>query len=185
MYRAVFVVASLLLSAGHAWAQVDGLLTPYVGASMEGDLPESGRTFGVTLGALNERGLGVEVDIAHGSGFDPGRFEDSGLTSLMANFLTGVPRGRLRPFGVIGVGLLRTRGCITDCVRTVSRTDLAANFGGGISVPVASTIAVRTDLRYVRYVQHHRDLPRLEAGPFDYWRWSIGATYVWPLDPRQ
>lgn len=184
MYRAMMAMAMLALSVAPGYAQVDGLLTPYVGASMEGDLPESARTFGVSVGALNGRGLGAEVDVAHGSGFDDARFLDSGLTSVMANFLTGRTRGRVRPFGIIGLGLLRTRGCVLECARTVSRTDLAMNVGGGLTFPVAPTLAVRTDLRYLRYLQHHRDVPRF-SGPFDYWRWTAGLTYDWPIDPRR
>lgn len=182
MHRSVLVAVFVLLSAGPGFAQVEGLLTPYIGASMEGDLPEAGRTVGVSLGVLSRGGLGAEVDVSHGSGFDPSRFEDTGLTSLMANFLTGRPRGRVRPFGIIGLGLLRTRACVANCVRTVSRTDLAANIGGGLSIPVTALFALRGDLRYQRYVQHHRDVPRLESGPYDYWRWTVGVTYNWPID---
>ncbi len=182
MHRAVIVAILVLFSAGPGFAQVDGFLTPYIGTSMEGDLPDAGRTFGVALGLLGRRGLGAEVDVSHGSDFDPSRFEDTGLTSLMANVLTGRPRGRVRPFGIIGMGLLRTRGCVANCVRTVSRTDLAANVGGGLSIPITTMFALRSDLRYLRYVQHHRDVPRLESGPYDYWRWTVGATYAWPIE---
>lgn len=185
MLRAVLVTVFVFASAGPGFAQVEGLLTPYLGASMEGDLPEAGRTFGVALGALSQLGLGAEIDVSHGSGFDPSRFEDTGITSLMANVLTGRPRGRVRPFGIIGLGLLRTRACVSDCVRTVSRTDLAATVGGGLSIPVTPLFALRSDLRYQRYVQHHRDVPRLDSGPYDFWRWTMGLTYNWPLASRR
>lgn len=185
MHCSVLAMMMVLLSAGVGFAQVDGLVTPYIGTSLNGDLPESGQTLGLSVGSLGRHGFGAEVDLAHGWGFDPTRFEASGITSLMANVLVGLPRGRLRPFGVAGLGLLRTRGCEIDCVRTVSRTDVAANFGGGVSVPVSSMWQVRSDVRYFRYVQHHRDVPRLAAGPYDFWRWSVGVTYDWPLEPRR
>ncbi len=182
--RRWLVTAALvvLLRPAAAMAQVDGFFTPFVGVTTGGDTTREGTNFGASLAAVHQL-FGAEVDLGHSTEFNHLLFEESGVTTLMANFLASGP-WRLRPYGVAGVGLIRVRGCDTSaCVRAVSRTDLGLDAGVGVMYMFGDLVGVRGDVRYFRYVQNHPDLPRTSGGFFDLWRVTVGATFEWPIDP--
>jgi opacity protein-like surface antigen len=174
------LVAALLGFASHADAQ-NSMFTPYVGGTTGGDTRTTGTTWGFSTAYIEENGWGAEFDVAHATAFNDVEFEQSSLTTVMVN-LKAAPRVSrwVWPFGVVGVGLIRARACSgRDCVTTISRTDFGLNAGGGAYVPVNDFFAVRGDVRYFRYAQIHRDLPRTDNGPFDFWRISGGGTFMW------
>ncbi|MFN8061199.1 MAG: hypothetical protein U0Q12_18710 [Vicinamibacterales bacterium] len=176
------VLAALV--AEPAYAQIDGLLSPTVGVVKGGDVVDPSRTFALSVAALERTASGAEIDISHSASFLGSSPNDSSLTTLMANYMAGRPTGRVRPFGVVGVGLIRTRVETAAGARLVGRTDLGVDAGGGVDVGLTSWLAIRADVRYLRYVQSHQDLPRINGSPFDFWRTGIGVTYLWPIARR-
>lgn len=157
----------------------ESFVAPYIGATTGGDTNVNGFTFGLSTGWFSESSWGGELDIAHSTKFND-TFEDSGLTTVMLNLMVA-PRvtRQLRVFVLAGGGLIRTRGCTTNCVREISETDFGLDGGGGAIWSLSESWGVRGDLRYFRYVNTNRDVPRLDNGPFDFWRFTVGGTYTW------
>ena len=184
--RRVVLIAMMaaLTTAAAAGAQTPlytGLVTGHVATADGGDVREGGLTLGASLGVFDNDGLGAEVDLGHTRSFDDFRFVESGITSLMVNFMATYPGPRFRPFVVAGAGLLRVRTSLALTEPVTSRTDWAFDGGGGLTYMFSDAVGVRGDVRYFRYFQRHDDLPLLDNGFFDYWRTSIGVTLAWPI----
>jgi hypothetical protein len=163
----------------------DSIFAPYIGAVTGGDTRTHGFTFGLSSAYVERNGWGAEFDVAHSNAFNDVDFQSSGLTTVMFNLMVapkikvkGMLR-QLRPYAIAGLGAIRTRGCTVDCVREVSRTDLGLDFGGGAMWSFTDIYGIRGDFRYFRYAQIHEDLPRLDNGPFDFWRLSVGGIVTW------
>lgn len=155
------------------------LFAPYIGFTSGGDTNTTGLTFGFSTAFIDDSNWGGEFDLSHSTSFNDD-YQDSALTTLMINALFA-PRAtkQLRPFIVAGGGLIRVRGCTVDCVREVSETDFGLDAGGGAMWSVNDAWGFRGDVRYFRYVNTNRDVPRLNNGPFDFWRVTFGGTYTW------
>jgi len=179
-HRVVLVVAVLLfVQAAHAQSPVTGLLSGQLGAAQGGDVRDTSLAVSASMAVIEKSGLGAELDLGHVRGFDSD-FASSGITTLMVNFVGYWPHERIRPFGSAGVGLLRVRASFGDG-STMSRTDWGLSAGGGVFVVLNEAFGVRGDLRYFRHAQRQLDLPLVDSGPFDYWRASVGATFMWPM----
>src|SRR2546430_5789504 len=110
-----FGVALLALSPVVACA--DGFLTPFLGYNFGGDsancqsltnCDEKHTNFGVSIGSASGI-LGFEEDIAYAKDFFaavPGT--ENNVFSAMSNLLVGVFAGPVQPYGLIGVGLIRS-----------------------------------------------------------------------------
>jgi opacity protein-like surface antigen len=175
------LLATATAASAQGGALYTGVLTGHVSTADGGDVREGGLTLGASVGVIDEGGLGVEVDLGHTREFDDLRFVESGITSLMVNFLGSHPGPRFQPFIVAGVGLLRVRTALALGEPVTSRTDWGFNGGGGLTYMFNDAVGVRGDVRYLRYFQRHDDLPLLDNGFFDYWRTSIGVTFAWPI----
>jgi opacity protein-like surface antigen len=161
-------------------ARAQSMFAPYVGFTTGGDTTTNGLTVGFSTAFIEDSDLGVEFDVAHSRTFNDVDFQSSGLTTVMLNFIAAPKVTRqLRPFVIAGIGAIRARGCAADCVREVSRTDFGLDAGGGVMWALDDMFGVRGDVRYFRYAQIHRDLPRLDNGPFDFWRVTFGGVITW------
>ena len=177
------MLAALLVAApvGAQPALYVGMFTPHIGASAGGDIRERGVTPGVSLAVLDNNGIGAEVDLGHSRRVDADRFTGSAITSLMVNFQGMWMRLPVRPFVVVGAGLLRVRAETPEGIVFASRTDLGFNAGAGALYSFSDFVGVRGDVRYFRYFQRHDDLPLLDNGFFDFWRTSVGVTLSWSI----
>jgi opacity protein-like surface antigen len=177
---ALAVVAVCGLGVAPASAQIAGWFTPHVGLVAGGDTTANGATFGVSMAAFEyDAWLGAEVDFAHVTEFNDEQFQDSGITTLMVNAIAAPHRRKIAPYLLGGVGLMRVRGCVQNCVRTVSRTEMALDGGVGVQYRMTDLFAVRGELRYFRLVESGESVPRTSSGAFDYFRWMIGGTLTW------
>lgn len=191
-------------------AFADWLFTPFIGTtfkavadfddSFEGeDEFERSFTYGASLGYMGAGAVGFEIDFGYSpnffeslSGSDPDLdgftfADDSNVTTLMANVVLGAPIGGqtglgVRPYGVAGIGLLRTN--LTDPgdffdIGDVSNSDLGFNVGGGIMGFFTDTIGIRGDIRYFRSFKGGEDEDALDfsVSDFSFWRASVGVTF--------
>jgi opacity protein-like surface antigen len=185
---AFLVLGSTFFVPATAHAQISnspftGFATAFIGMARGGDVADPSWTPGASIAVIDDSGLGAELDLSHVRDFNKTRFADSSITSLMIN-ATGIwvdAPALVRPYVVVGVGLLRARACFPDCQQTASRTDVGFDAGGGVFVIFKELIGVRGDVRYFRYLQRPTDLPLTEQGFFDFWRTTIGATITWPI----
>jgi Outer membrane protein beta-barrel domain len=174
-------VLCLLLTPKPARAQQEySFFAAYAGYTTGGDTTVAGATYGFSTAYVSESNWGAELDVSHSTQFNDELYQSSGLTTAMVNVLA-IPRVSrwLRPYVAFGVGAIRARGCTTDCVREISRTDLGLDAAGGVFVPLNVSFGARADVRYFRYAQIHNDLPRLDNGGFDFWRVTFGGVVTW------
>ncbi len=161
---------------------ITGFATVFLGSSFAGDVEDPGWTPGASVAVVESGGFGAEIDLSHARRFDSDRFSESGITSLMFN-ATGIwndPAALIRPYLVVGAGLIRVRACVADCRLVASRTDFGFDAGAGAFVLVNEIVGVRGDVRYIRYAQHHDDIPLTDSGFFDFWRVTGGVSFSWP-----
>lgn len=182
--RVAVLTLVVVCAAGRVQAQsfnFTGLLTAHVGISATNDVRDASATPGASMAVLDDHGLGVEVDVARLGNFDDARFTESSVTSAMVNVIAMREHQTLRPFVVIGAGLIHVSGALLDGVSSVDRTDVGWNAGGGLLFLFNEVFGIRGDARYVRLFSQHRDLPLSGDGVLDFWRTSVGLTFAWPI----
>lgn len=182
--RVAWLVILFVGGAAAAEAQsafFNGLLTGHLGIIHNGDVRDPGITPGVSLAVIDDGGLGAEIDLAYANTFDDARFADSSVSSVMLNFMAVYMHPQIRPFLVVGGGVVGVRAAIFEDQPTVSRTDLGLSAGGGVLYVLSDAMLLRGDLRYFRHFDTHQDLQLIDNSFFDYWRTSIGVTYSWPI----
>jgi opacity protein-like surface antigen len=155
----------LVVTLSPAIARADGFIVPFAGVNFGGnagkedfgDAADAERfNFGVSLGWMGGGVFGFEADFAYSPDFygetDLG---GSGVTSFMGNLLVGVPFGGqqgfgIRPFGLVGIGVLRSDLEGFDDVIGFDNNEVAWNFGGGLMFFFSSHVGIRGDVRYFR-----------------------------------
>jgi outer membrane protein with beta-barrel domain len=188
--RRTLAIGLLLMALTPAAARADGLLVPFAGVNFGGD---SGQTFGngidakrldwgVSFAWMGAGVIGVEGDIGYSPDFygknDTG---GSSVLSLMGNVLIGAPFGGqkgfgVRPFGLVGIGVLRSNLDSFSELVGFDNSEVAWDFGGGVIVFFTSHTGIRGDIRYFRTF-NAVDFGPIQVGDtnaVDYTRASIG-----------
>lgn len=199
------VLVMMGTAAMPAKASADWLLTPFVGTTFGagaefddgfegGEEFERQFTYGASLGWMGAGAIGFEVDFGYAPNFfetltgDDDGFDfadDSNVTTLMANILVGAPIGGqsgpgIRPFGVAGVGLIRTSvTAVDDFFDEVDTSDFGFNLGAGIIGFFTDNVGIRGDVRYFRAFADDEVDDDLDLGisDFDFWRATVGVTF--------
>jgi opacity protein-like surface antigen len=174
------VIAVLVAAVADAQPLYSGMLTGHIGSARQGDVRESGTTLGASMSVIEASGIGAELDLGHTLRFDESRFTESGITTLMLNVVGYLLPVGVRPYVGAGVGLIRTQA-ETAVQPVVSRTDWGFDAGGGVLYMFNEAFGARAEARYFRNFQRQTDLPVLDNGFFDFWRVSVGATFIWPI----
>jgi hypothetical protein len=180
----VCTLALLALTASDARAQVmgsfNGFLTGHLGAISGGDISSARATLGASVAVHDTTGWGAEIDFGHTADAVADR-QILDVTSYMVNATWMRPKGRVRPFGVAGAGILQVNGCDSPCPVPARTHDLGVNAGAGAFVMFNDVAALRADARYVFSSADHVELRRPDN--FNYWRISLGATFTWTMAP--
>lgn len=178
---AIGLAAGIVSVPSTGLAQV--ILTPFAGATFEGDAPASKLSTGVAATFMGPV-AGFELEL----GYTPDFFAtndnvilvgDNNVTSLMANLILGVGAGPVRPYVTGGAGLLRASiTSADDLFDDVNENDFGVNVGGGVFVFFSEHVGVRGDLRYFRSFQDidAADLD-FDLGTFDFWRGYAGLSF--------
>ena len=197
-------IVMLLLGGIATPASADWLLTPYLGVTFGGNASfrdvgsfddnfEKKVTYGVNASWMGAGIIGFEVDF----GTTPNFFEntggsnnfdwgDSNVTTLMGNLIIGAPIGGqsgvgVRPYGSVGIGLLRSNIAATDLFDDLSTNELGFNAGAGAHLFFTDNIGLRGDIRYFRGLQNNDEndtvLGDLGFEDFDFWRGTVGVTF--------
>lgn len=176
------VMTGLLLGAAPpAAAQISlgpivGAITGHVGSASGTDGLGTTLSAGVSMGVVESTGWGAEFDAA----FAAGDGKDGGLEAqtYMLNVLGMWPKGKLRPFGVLGAGALRATTCVDGCTGAATWTDWGMSAGGGAFYFLNETVGLRGDVRFLSTIGNHPD----PARSVQFWRVAFGATFVWTAD---
>ena len=179
------LVAALALTGVPSLAHADGFISPLVGVNFLNDSGKGRANFGVGLGWMGAGIAGVELDVGYAPNFfgSDGGFGENHVLTAMGNLLIGVPVGGthgkgLRPYGTIGVGLVRTQVTGTPTaggVPKINDNDFGISGGAGVMGFLSEHVGLRGDLRYFR---NFRETPpdTLQFGAFHFWRASFGVV---------
>jgi opacity protein-like surface antigen len=172
-----------LVGAAPLRAQAQTFITPFAGATFKGDAPAKKLTYGAALTFMG-KAAGFELE----GGYTPDFYNQSSGTALiasshvataMASLVLGVGDGPVRPYGVLGIGLIRSRIGATDFFSNVSTNDVGLNAGVGLQGGVSDHVFIRGDVRYFRSLQDPTPDTHLDVvlGKFDFWRGTIGISF--------
>jgi hypothetical protein len=187
----IAALAVLAIALSPAPARADGFFIPFLGVNFGGD---SGRQFseafdtnqfnwGASLGWMGGGVFGFEGDFGYSPDFygktDAG---GSGAFTATANMLLGLPFGGqqgfgVRPYGLVGAGLLSSRSDFGD--PEIDENNVTWSAGGGLMVFFGTRVGLRFDVRYFRTFDDLEILgiPILEsAGKVDFTRGSVGLA---------
>lgn len=194
MARRLTVALLLLLCAPPAVARADWQFTPFLGSAFAGETQllvfEEGLERRLTLGAsvsrLNDGLFGLEVDVGHTPRFfeggDPlGLVLSSRVTTFSGSALLAAPlsvtRESLRPYLVLGLGLMQARSSHAAGLLPVNENLLAVNVGVGATGFLTDRTGLRFDLRHFKGLgAAEMPLARGASSRLSFWRFSLGVV---------
>jgi opacity protein-like surface antigen len=159
------LLASCLVVTLPSLAHAQGYIAPFLGVNFGGDAgcqtlsdcEDKSYNLGVAVGTANVL-FGFEEEFAYAKHFfgdDP--LQSTSVLTAMSNFVVGPHIGMVRPYGLIGLGIIKTRVELTLSDIVDSDTSLGWNVGGGLEISGAH-IGIRGDVRYFHGFQN-LDLP--------------------------
>src|SRR5581483_6438098 len=140
-----FTIASLsaLLLSLSTPARADGFISPFLGYNFGGDsgncvsltnCDEHRSNWGVSFGSMGSV-FGAEVDLGYAPQFfGTSGSSDSAVLTVMSNLMLTIPAGPVRPYGVIGLGLIRPHAQLNSSLADVSQNTLGYDIGGGVNI---------------------------------------------------
>lgn len=160
LWTLVMAVVVPVIAPGAAHAQ--GFVSPLIGFDFGGDsgCPEitgcedKNLNVGVSVGGLGSV-LGTELEFAYAKDFFgdiPG--VSSSVLTLMGNVMLAPRFGPAQPYGLIGLGLIKTN--VEFSAASLLKSDnnhLGWNIGGGLIVFLGRHVGVRGDIRYFHAFQ--------------------------------
>ena len=164
MLKRLLIVSGLVITLSPAAAQADGWIIPFAGWNFAGDsgqalsnaVDASRLNWGVSFGGMGAGVFGAEADFGYSPDFygknDVG---GSNVLTAMGNLVIGLPFGGqqgfgVRPYGLFGLGLIRSSIETFGDVAEIQANDFGWNFGGGVLIFFANHVGLRGDLRYFR-----------------------------------
>ncbi len=166
-------------------ARADVYLTPFVGTTFGGDASQK-FSWGTSLSFVNDTPIGFDLDFGltpdfFGGNSNFGLTGDNNVTSLTADVTIGAPMGynhSIRPYAVVGVGLLRTFVDSPNVFDNVTKNDWGYNVGGGLVGFFSDHVGLKGDVRYYRRIKSDADngFLGLGNGQLDFWRGTIGLA---------
>ena len=192
--RHTLALALVALVSMPAAAYADGLLIPFLGVNFGGDsgkdlggaVDSSRFNWGVSLSFMGAGVIGIEADFSYTPDFY-GKSDLGGSSVLtgMGNLVVGVPFGGqtgfgVRPYGVGGVGVIRSDVSSLGDPLEVEENQFGWNFGGGVMIFFGRHAGIRGDIRYFRAFEELEFLGvggGVEAGTVDFTRGSLGFIF--------
>jgi len=178
-----FVVAASVLRA--VPARADGFISPFIGYNFGGDsgncvsltnCEEKRNNYGVSVGATG--GLfGAELDFGYAPDFfGKTATGDNAVLTVMTNLMVVIPAGPVRPYGIVGLGLIRPHAQLNSSLTDVTQNTLGYDIGGGINIFILHSLGLRGDIRHMHTLQDIT-LGFFQNQPLDFWRASGGVTF--------
>jgi opacity protein-like surface antigen len=98
------------------------------------------------------------------------------MLTLMSNLMVVIPAGPIQPYGVIGIGLMRSHAQFNASSLSLNNNSLGWDIGGGLNIFFGRSIGVRGDVRRLKTLQD------VTLGVFgndkvEFWRASAGLVF--------
>ena len=184
------VFTALFLFAGTRPAQAQGFISPFFGYNFGGDAgcPEvlncddKHADYGVSFGALG-RIVGFEAEFGYTNDFfGESSNQSSNVLTFMGNFMLAPKLGPIQPYGVAGLGLIRTS--VEGAGTSNDQNQWGWDLGGGLIVFFGGHVGLRGDIRYYHSFQilDFVNLPflpvlSLNGQKLDYGRAAAGVVF--------
>jgi opacity protein-like surface antigen len=151
----IAILALLVPAIAPRPAHAQGFVSPLIGYDFGGDsgCPEISdcddkrANVGVSIGSFGAL-LGGEIELAYANDFFgdiPG--VSSSVLTLMGNVMVAPALGFVRPYGLIGVGLIKSNVEFPDLFES-DNNQFGWDIGGGLIVLFTEHVGVRGDIRY-------------------------------------
>jgi len=177
------LAAALIVLVPHT-ARAQGFISPSLGYNFAGDAGCRSATdcrnknwnWGGSIGALGSI-VGFELELTYAGQFTGDRPNPTAVTTLMGNFLLAPKITIVQPYGLVGIGAIRTKaqGLVDD-----SRNQIGWNIGGGVIVFVQKHVGLKGDVRYYHSFQA-LDLLGVDLGQdqnkIDFGRAGFGVVF--------
>jgi opacity protein-like surface antigen len=156
----VLVVLAAIVFGAPSPARAAGYISPFAGINFGGDsgclavtsCTDRTSTLGVAIGTSNVI-FGFEEEFGYAKNFfGKDALQSTSVLTLMSNLMIGPRLGFVRPYGLIGAGIMKTRVELTLTDLTSGDTSFGWNIGGGLELSGAH-FGVRGDVRYLHGVQ--------------------------------
>jgi hypothetical protein len=180
---AALALALLALAAGPA--QADGFISPLVGFNFGGDsdhcaslrnCEEKRTNWGVSFGSTSGI-FGFEEDLGYARDFfgkTPG--VNNSVLTLMSNLMVVLPAGPIRPYGIVGLGLIRPHVEFDPGSLALAQNTLGYDIGAGVNVFLLHSVGVRGDVRHLHTLKDV-SLGVFGSDALDFWLGSVGLTF--------
>jgi len=183
------ILAVLVLALAGSARRVDaqGFISPFLGYNFSGDAgcpqitdcEDKHANYGVSVGALGSI-VGFEAEFARTNDFfGASPNQTTTVMTFMGNFMLAPKFGPIQPYGVGGLGLMRTR--IESAGQDDDENQLAWDVGGGLIAFFSSHVGVRGDVRFFHAVEvldfsRFPNLPIRET-KLQFGRFSVAAVF--------
>jgi len=157
----VLAVALTVLTATDVRAQA--FFSPFIGYDFGGDsgcltltgCEEKKLNFGVALGKLGSA-AGFEEEFAYAKNFfGSATGQSSSVLTIMSNVMIAPKIGPVRPYGLFGVGLMKSHVDLTpSTVLSFSNNNFAWDLGAGIMIFFGEHVGIRGDVRHFHSFQN-------------------------------
>jgi opacity protein-like surface antigen len=184
--RILFAILLCVASAQELRAQ--GFVSPFIGANFGGDsgCPELDDcddkivNWGVSFGALSNI-VGFEAEFAYTDEFfGEVTNQDSSVLTLMGNFMLAPKIAAVQPYGVAGLGLIKTSVDLTPSgIINDDNNHFGWDVGGGLMVFFGEHVGVRGEVRYYHAFNKLEilGLPLPSEAKLDFGRAAAGVIF--------
>jgi hypothetical protein len=163
-FRVRLIPCVLAFTLAMAWAstsRAQGFISPFIGFNFGGDAncpnitgcEEKRLNFGVSLGKMGSV-FGFEEEFAYAKDFfGTAPTMNSSVLTVMSNVMFVPNIGPIRPYGLAGMGLIKTRVELTPAsLLTTDNNNFGWDIGGGVIIGSAH-VGVRGDVRFFHSFQ--------------------------------
>jgi hypothetical protein len=141
-------------------AAAQGFISPFIGYNFSGDAgcpqitncKDKRTDWGVSFGALGSV-VGFEAEFGYTKNFFGETVgQTSNVLTFMGNFMLAPKIGPVQPYGVVGLGLIRTAIDAT-AINSSDTNQFGWDGGGGLMIFFGEHFGIRGDVRYFRSFQ--------------------------------
>jgi opacity protein-like surface antigen len=155
------VVSALLGVIAPQDAHAQGFISPSLGYNFGGnagcrtatDCKDKNWNLGGSVGTLGSI-VGFEAELTYEGEFTGDRPDQtSSMTTLMGNFMLAPRITIVQPYGLVGIGVIRTEVENTIAGSSDSQNQVGWSIGGGLMVFVQRHVGLKGDVRYYHSFQ--------------------------------
>lgn len=156
-FSLLLIFATLVWIGGPREAAAQGFISPFIGYNFSGDAGcpqitncnDKKTDWGVAFGALGSV-VGFEAELGYTKNFfGESTAQTSNVLTFMGNVMLAPKIGPIQPYGLVGLGLIRTAVEVT-ALSSNDTNQLGWDGGGGVIVFFSQHVGVRGDVRYFR-----------------------------------